>query len=37
MDSIILAGLFIGGMLPYVFSALTMKAVGAAAYEMVIK
>ncbi len=31
----VVAGLFIGGMLPFVFSALTMKSVGKAAFEMI--
>lgn len=31
----VLAGLFLGGMLPFLFSALTLKAVGDAAFEMV--
>lgn len=31
----VIAGLFIGGCLPFLFSALTMKAVGQAAYKMV--
>lgn len=34
-DSWIFAGLLIGAMLPYVFSALTMKSVGLAARDMV--
>ncbi len=34
-DSWIFAGLLIGAMLPYVFSALTMKSVGSAARDMV--
>ena len=34
-DSWVFAGLLIGAMLPYVFSALTMKSVGSAAREMV--
>lgn len=34
---IIMAGLFIGGMLPYLFSALAMGAVGRAAKEMIIE
>lgn len=34
-DSWIFAGLLIGAMLPYVFSALTMKSVGMAARDMV--
>ena len=35
MDPIVLIGLLIGGMLPYLFSALTMEAVGKAAYQMI--
>jgi K(+)-stimulated pyrophosphate-energized sodium pump len=31
----VLAGLFIGGMLPFLFSAFSMKAVGEAAFEMI--
>lgn len=31
----VMAGLFIGGMIPFVFSALSMKAVGTAAFEMI--
>ncbi|NLM05295.1 MAG: sodium-translocating pyrophosphatase [Tissierellia bacterium] len=31
----VVAGLFIGGMLPFVFSALTMSAVGKAAFSMI--
>ncbi|MBS3133552.1 sodium-translocating pyrophosphatase [Candidatus Woesearchaeota archaeon] len=34
-DASVVAGLFIGGLLPFVFSALTMKAVGNAAFRMV--
>jgi len=34
---IIMGGLFIGAMLPYVFSALAMNAVGRAAKEMIIE
>jgi len=33
----IMSGLFIGGMLPYLFSAMSMKAVGEAAKEMIIE
>jgi len=35
LDSKVLIGLFIGGLLPAVFSALTMQSVGTAAQEMV--
>jgi len=35
MNPMVVVGLFIGGLLPFVFSALTMKAVGNAAFEMV--
>ena len=31
----VLAGLFIGGMLPFVFAAFSMQAVGEAAFEMI--
>ncbi|MFE8072231.1 sodium-translocating pyrophosphatase [Marinobacteraceae bacterium S3BR75-40.1] len=34
-DSAVLFGLFVGGMLPFVFSAQTMRAVGSAADEMI--
>jgi len=33
----IMAGLFIGGMLPFLFSAMSMKAVGEAAKEMIVE
>ncbi len=32
---VVIAGMFIGGMLPYLFSALTMDAVGKAAFSMI--
>ena len=35
LDPNVLAGLFIGALLPFVFSALTMQAVGTAAYDIV--
>ena len=35
LDVKVIAGLFIGGMLPYVFSSLTMEAVGNAANKMI--
>lgn len=31
----VIIGLFVGGMLPYLFSAITMEAVGKAAFEMI--
>ena len=36
-DPIVLVGMFIGGLLPFLFSALTMTAVGEAASEMIIE
>ena len=35
MNPMVVVGLFIGGVLPFLFSALTMSAVGNAAFEMV--
>jgi len=35
LDPKVVAGLFIGGMLPFIFSALTMESVGKAAFEMI--
>lgn len=35
LDTRVMIGLFIGGMLPFVFGALTMKAVGRAAFAMI--
>jgi K(+)-stimulated pyrophosphate-energized sodium pump len=34
---IIMAGLFVGGMLPFLFSAMSMRAVGEAAKEMIVE
>jgi K(+)-stimulated pyrophosphate-energized sodium pump len=34
-NPLVLVGLFIGGLLPFVFSAITMRAVGKAAFEIV--
>jgi K(+)-stimulated pyrophosphate-energized sodium pump len=34
-DPVVLAGLFIGSMLPFFFSSMTMRAVGKAAFDMV--
>jgi K(+)-stimulated pyrophosphate-energized sodium pump len=35
MNPKVVSGLFIGGVLPYLFSAITMKAVGNAAFDMI--
>jgi K(+)-stimulated pyrophosphate-energized sodium pump len=35
LDPLVLAGLFIGAVLPFLFSAMTMKAVGVAAMDMI--
>ena len=35
MNPVVIAGLFIGGALPYLFSAFTMKAVGRTAFAMI--
>ncbi len=35
LDPKVVGGLFIGGMLPFIFSALTMESVGKAAFEMI--
>ncbi len=35
LDPIVMAGVFIGGMIPFLFSSLAMKAVGIAAGEMI--
>jgi K(+)-stimulated pyrophosphate-energized sodium pump len=35
LDPVVMAGVFIGGMIPFVFSSLALKAVGTAAGEMI--
>jgi K(+)-stimulated pyrophosphate-energized sodium pump len=35
MQPEVIAGMFLGGMLPYLFSAITMEAVGKAAFQMI--
>jgi len=35
LEPIVIAGLFIGGMLPFLFSAMTMNSVGKAAHQMI--
>src|SRR6056297_4035661 len=35
LEPTVVVGLFIGGMLPFLFSAFTMKSVGKAAYQMI--
>lgn len=35
LEPLVIAGLFIGAMLPFLFSALTMNSVGKAAYQMI--
>ena len=35
LDPLVLTGLFVGGMLPFLFSAMTMKSVGKAAFDMI--
>lgn len=35
LDARVIIGMFVGGMLPYLFSAITMEAVGKAAFQMI--
>lgn len=35
LDAKVIIGLFVGGMLPFLFSAITMQAVGRSAYDMI--
>jgi K(+)-stimulated pyrophosphate-energized sodium pump len=35
LDPLVLTGLFVGAMLPFLFSAMTMKSVGTAAFDMI--
>lgn len=35
LDAKVIIGMFVGGMLPYLFSAITMEAVGKAAFQMI--
>ncbi|MDP6215826.1 MAG: V-type H(+)-translocating pyrophosphatase [SAR324 cluster bacterium] len=35
LDPLVLTGLFVGAMLPFLFSAMTMKSVGKAAFDMI--
>ena len=37
LDPLVIAGMFVGGTMPFLLSALTMKAVGRAAWKMVIE